>query len=88
MLIKAMRLVARAAGFTTIDHLLGFTAYRPNDDRYFLFCLSTGEWAIYGAETATEIATGRGPTSFLNAAQQYFDLSPEAADAAEREVAA
>jgi hypothetical protein len=88
MLVAAMRGVAREAGFIIINHSLGFTAYRLNDDRYFLFCLSTGAWAIYGAGTATEIAHGRGFPSFVTVARQYFDLPPQVAHHAERKVAA
>ena len=36
MLIDAMRIVARESGFTLVEHKLGFTAYRPNDDRYLV----------------------------------------------------
>src|SRR5436189_6002184 len=60
MLIDAMRIVAGESGFTLVEHKLGFTAYRPNDDRYLLFCLSTGAWAIYGAATAIEVPTASG----------------------------
>jgi hypothetical protein len=88
MLIELMRVVAREAGFIIINHSLGFTAYRLNDDRNFLFCLSTGEWAIYATRTTDEVAHGRGATSFLTVACQYFDLPPDASDAAEREIAA
>jgi hypothetical protein len=88
MLIEAMRVVAREAGFLIINHSLGFTAYRLYDDRYFLFCLSTGEWTIYATGTTAEVARGRGATSFLTAACHYFGLPPDASDAAEREIAA
>ena len=84
MLIDAMRIVARESGFTIVDHILGFTAYRPNDHRYLLFCLSTGEWAIYAAEKPIEVATGRGISDLVAAARTYFDWPPEAAEAAQR----
>ena len=88
MLIDAMRIVARESGFTLVEHKLGFTAYRPNDDRYLLFCLSTGEWAIYGAATAIEVAKGSGIASLVAIARQYFDLPAETAEAVQRQYAA
>jgi hypothetical protein len=88
MFVTAMRLVARQAGFIVINHSLGFTAYRLNDDRYFLFCLSTDAWAIYATATTARVAHGRGATSFQAAASQYFDLPADVCYAAETEIAA
>ena len=87
MLIDAMRIVARETGFTIVDHAFGFTALREGDDRYLLFCLSTGEWSIYHSKTAHLVANGLGLGSFLAAARQYFGLPSDAAEVA-REYAA
>ena len=83
MLIDAMRIVARETGFTIVDHALGFTALRENDDR-----LSTGEWSIFNGQTAQLVCGGYGLSSFLTAALRYFDLPAETADAVQREYAA
>jgi hypothetical protein len=88
MLIDAMRIVARETGFTIVDHALGFTALRENDDRHLLFCLSTGEWSIFNGRTAQLVCGGYGLSSFLSAARRYFDLPAQTADAVRREYAA
>jgi len=88
MLIDAMRIVALETGFTVIDHALGFTAIREKDGGQLLFCLSTGEWSIFDAQTAQFIASGYGLGSFITAARQYFNLPAEAADAVQRKYAA
>jgi hypothetical protein len=83
-----MRIVARETDFTIIDHALGFTALRDNDDRHLLFCLSTGEWSIFDGRTAQLVCSGSGLSSFLTAARLYFDLPAETADAVQRDYAA
>ena len=87
MLIDAMRIVARETGFAVIDHALGFTALREDASGYLLFCLSTGEWSIYG-RSAQLVRDGYGLASFLTAARRYFDLPVEKADAIQRDYAA
>lgn len=88
MLKNEMRVLASETGFTIIDNSVGFAAYRLNDNRYFLFCLWTGEWAIYEVDTGVEVTHGRGATSFLAASQQYFKLRAKTADAVQIEYAA
>ena len=88
MLIDAMRIVARETGFTIVDHALGFTALRENDDRHLLFCLATGEWSIFNGQKAQLVCGGYGLSSFLTAARRYFDLPAETAEAVRRGYAA
>jgi hypothetical protein len=88
MLIDALRIVARETGFTIINHSLGFTAIRENNGGYLLFCLSTGEWSIFDGRTARAVSNGKGLDAFLAAAHRRFDLPPDVAQAAERELAA
>ena len=88
MLIDALRIVAREAGFTIVDHLFGFTAIQENNGGYLLFCLSTGEWSIFDARTARLVSNGKGLGAFLAAARQRFELGPDVAQAAEKELAA
>src|ERR1700730_13117041 len=84
MLIDAMRIVARETGFTIVDHALGFTALRENDDRHLLFCLATGESSIVNVHTAQLVCGGCDVSSFLPAARRFFDLPAEAAEAVRR----
>jgi len=88
MLINAMRIVARETGFTIIDHSFGFTAMWENDGGYLLFCLETGEWSIFDARTARSVSNGKGLGPFLAAARRRFELGPDVAQAAEKELAA
>ena len=88
MLIDALRVVAREAGFTIIDHSFGFTAIQENNGGYLLFCLSTGEWSIFDARTARSVSNGKGLGPFLVAARRRFELGPDVAQAAEKELAA
>ena len=77
MLSDMMRSVARNAGLTVVPYEsdLGFTALREDDDRYFVFVLNSGEWQVNEAATATMVASGSGPASFLAAIGEYFELA-------------
>src|SRR5258708_12265519 len=84
MLIDAMRIVARETGFTIVDHALGFTALRENDDRHLLFCLSTGEWSIFNGRTAQLVCGGFCPFSLLFPPPPLFLLPAPAPDTLHR----
>ena len=85
MLSDIMRSVARNAGLTVVPYEsdLGFTVVREDDDRYFCFVLNSGEWQVHRADTATMVASGSGPASFLAALGEYFEV----ADASPRNAA-
>src|ERR1700732_666366 len=82
MLIDAMRIVARETGFTIVDHALGLTALRENDDRHLLFCLSTGEWSIFNGRTAQLVCGGYGLSSFLPPGVRFSVFPPRRPEAA------